>query len=228
MNTARITLTANAGIIIETGQKTVLIDALHEEDGVYGGLNRDMQEKLWQRFELHQPDLYICTHKHPDHHSEDLVRQAKERWNKCVFLVPDHSDSFTFNGDGFTLQAVRTPHDGKKLRNEPNHAFFLQIGSLSTLAPGDCSTRDAACLTELTHGKTVDLAVLNFPWITLNKARRFVDESLRPRSIAIVHLPHSGSDMERYCAAALAAAEKSACEKAVVLTKFLQDFVVDY
>ena len=52
----------------------------------------------------------------------------------------------------------------------------------------------------------IDLAILDFPWLTLPWGRRFVQEHIRPKTLLVCHLPFSGDDLYGYRTAALKSA----------------------
>ena len=75
------------------------------------------------------------------------------------------------------------------------------------LLTGDCAVASPA-LAELIGGECVDLALLNFPWLTLPRGRAAISELIRPRHLLIGHLPFSEDDRWGYRLAARRAMDK--------------------
>lgn len=211
MDGLTLTLTANAGVILEGGGRVVLVDALHREKvRGFSTLSPRQSEQLLDYFSRRQPDLCLTTHLHPDHYSASLLARARERWPDCVFFGPDAglTGPGRFVPAGIPVDAALLPHDGKEYAHVVNYGYFLTLGDCSILFPGDCATTAASALGALAAGRRVDLAVLNFPWLCLPHARAAVREVISPRAVALVHLPLPEDDLDGFRPAAFRAAGK--------------------
>ena len=87
----QITLTANAGILLQTEKASFLVDALHAE-GDYP-FSR-VPEELLQRMNtgdnaFRNADYLIFTHSHPDHYSPDVVLEYLKHNRVKRIILPE-------------------------------------------------------------------------------------------------------------------------------------------
>ena len=205
MKTLKLTLTANAGVILEQKKHTVLVDALHREKTYeFSTLTAQQSENLLERYTREQPDLYLTTHFHPDHYSASLLERARKKWPACIFFGPDADlgRAFHFSVAGISVDAAVLPHDGKEYKDVINYGYFLGIEGCNILFLGDCATTAASSVGALVAGRRVDLAVLNFPWVCLDHARATVEKVILPQAVAVVHLPFREDDLSGFREAA--------------------------
>lgn len=137
-----------------------------------------------------------------------------------------HGEHPTYYLPGITLEFLRLPHEGAEFAHVDNYGCLLTFPASSISASnistpgngtsrpwrvlflGDAKPADPA-IADWISGRSVDLALLNFPWIALPKGRRFIEEHLPHTQIAVLHLPYEQDDRNHYCAAARKAAEQS-------------------
>ena len=71
-----ITLSANAGLSIQTAGSNILIDAFHDEKvNEFSTITTDIYEGMKQMPEFTEPDILIFTHKHRDHYSRRMTEE---------------------------------------------------------------------------------------------------------------------------------------------------------
>lgn len=81
-----VTYVGNAGFMIETGDKKILIDALFKGSESIYYLPQEVQDKLaLAQAPFDDVDLVLVTHAHGDHVNRDLVRQHLQNNPKAVF-----------------------------------------------------------------------------------------------------------------------------------------------
>lgn len=224
-----VTLISNAGVVLELNGHTVWIDALHiDRTPGFSSVSPALWDRM--RISLPTPDLLFFTHCHPDHYSRRLVREARALWPKVLLALPqrEFEDQLLLSGretrfsdGGFTFQFLRLPHEGPKELDVPHYGLILSDGSFCVLITGDCAP---ACpvLTEFLNGLSIDLAILNFPWLTLRKGRQFLEEVLRPQHLLLCHLPFPEDDDNGYLDAARRAAGEMKLPDVRLLTRPLQ------
>ena len=81
------------------------------------------------------------------------------------------------------LHFFRLPHEGKAYAQVPHYGLLLSQNRFRILIAGDCEVASPA-LRDTLAGQAVNLAILDFPWLTLPQGRAFVREVIRPE-----HLP---------------------------------------
>lgn len=237
MPSCQITLSANAGIALSFGGIRLWIDALHDEK--VPGFSTVTPE-LWAAMRTHPafaaPDLLFFTHCHPDHFSRRMAREALDLWPQAKLILPeDH-----FPGQALlsgrrervrlpdlTLDFIRLTHEGPRYADKPHYGCILESGGFRILIAGDCKL----CAPELTEflkeDGAIDLAVLNFPWLTLPRGRRFVETVIRPKTLAVCHLPFAEDDVYGYRAAAAKAAPLLADTEVCLLREPLRQLTLE-
>ena len=100
-----------------------------------------------------------------------------------------------------TLHFHRLPHESTQYIHVPHYGCLLEWQGYRVLLTGDC-TVGCSALAELTGGKSVDLALLDFPWLTLPRGREAIADLIRPRHLLIGHLPFPEDDRWGYRLAA--------------------------
>ena len=209
-----VTLTANAGVILERNGHVIWVDALHTEQ--IPGFST-VSPTLWNQMRdtLPPPELLCFTHCHPDHYSFHLASKARTVWPSAKFILPrrDFDDQILVTGeevrlsDGrMTLRFLRLPHDGPDYQDVPHYGLLLSDEMSNILIAGDCETASTSLLKWL-GDLSIDLAILNFPWITLRKGRHCLENVLRPRHLLLCHLPFAEDDINGYLNAAFRAAK---------------------
>lgn len=207
-----VTLTANAGLVLEYGDCRLWVDALHE--GPVPGFS-SLSPALWARLAsnaaLIPPDLLCFTHCHKDHFSKALTREAVALWPRAVPVLPqqEFNRQVLLSGGevrldigGLTVRFLRIAHQGAAV---PHYSLLISDGCFRVLIGGDGEVA-APALAGYLEGAPVDLAVLGFPWLTLRRGRRYIQEVLRPRCVLAYHLPFPEDDRNGYLAAARQAA----------------------
>lgn len=198
-----VTLSANAGVAIEIGGKCVWVDALpYIKTEGFSVLNRELVWKIFYEEAMGEPDWYCCTHYHTDHYCMILTDDAEREFKDMKLLLPeeDWGEEYIGGDDDITIRFVKLPHDGKQYADELHYGIMIGYMGRNILISGDCAVAHPA-MAEAISGKRIDLAILNFPWLTLRKGREFVSEYLPDTQILLVHLPFAEDDINGYRAA---------------------------
>lgn len=217
MSHCMVTLSANAGISLVLGQKVIWIDALHSHRVPgFSALSPELWAQLQRHPAFQAPDLICFTHCHGDHYDRDLVRQACQLWPRAELILPEKAfphqlflegPSMKFVFRDTALHFFRLPHEGSIYADVPHYGMLLSQGRFHVLVAGDCEVASPV-LRDILSGQSVDLAILDFPWLTLPRGRDFVREVIRPEHLLVYHLPFSGDDCFGYRKAAEWAVEK--------------------
>lgn len=227
-----ITLTANAGVIIAIAGKEILIDALHDEKTPrFSTLSEDMVSTVWRRFTTHEPSAVMATHLHQDHFSRSLWDQARQRWPESTFVSPSmdldgtvilEESTQSIDLENMHIDAMLLPHEGAEYKSVVNYGYFIEIEGFTILVLGDCALDATDQILALANGRSIDLALLNFPWVTLTRPRAFVQDVLSPKHLGLIHLPFSQDDRGGYRPATLKASEKLSNIHVHILSEPLQ------
>jgi hypothetical protein len=237
MSKCSLALTANAGVILTIGDIVLMIDALHgEKMPGFSTVPPDVLSRVWNKFLIRTPTVILATHVHPDHVSAALWDEARLRWPACFFLSPGCPLKGTIvlkepwhhiTCMGINIDTMRLPHEGSAYDTVVNYGYFLDVGGFTVLIPGDCAIDATPKISELIAGRHVDLALLNFPWVTLSEPRAFVQETIAPSHLALFHLPFIEDDSEGYRPAAFMAAKELSGVDVWVLSEPFQEVVIN-
>ena len=176
---------------------------------------------------IHSVRYVIATHDHADHYSARWTEAFLAAHPTAQFIgavsddrapkligTANHTLSILLHGErptyylpGITLEFLQLPHEGAEFAAVANYGclvtFTGRYGSkpCRVLFVGDAKPADPA-IADWISGRSIDLALLNFPWIALPKGRRFLDEHLPGTEIAVLHLPYEQDDRNHYNQAA--------------------------
>lgn len=218
MPRCELTLSANTGISMRWGDNVTLwYDVLHEKkvDG-FSTITPQLVREMRKTEAFSAPNLLIFSHLHPDHYSERLLLEAKQRFPNMRVAMPESkafadylisAEEKSLSAFGLSIRFRRLPHAGEAQLNCEHYGCIISDGRFSCLLAGDCEVASLA-LADFVQGEKIDLAVLNFPWLTLKKGRDFVNKIIKPSHILAVHLPFAEDDIYNYRAATSEAAAK--------------------
>lgn len=232
MERIRLRFTANAGVLLELPGLFAAVDAFHNKrtppfspvpEAVTDTLDRDGSFRRLQ--------AVIVSHCHPDHCTLPQVRKVMDAAPDAALLAPEPllDGQVLLTGPashvhvrGISMDFTRLRHDGLKYRSKALYGVTLEAGGRRVLMPGDCI--DHADVERMMNGKETDVAILNFPWVTLPRHRLFVDNVLRPKHLVIFHLPYPADDTEGFLPATLKMADRLKNVQDVrILTEPLQE-----
>lgn len=218
MITRQITLTANAGSVLRLGQTRVWVDALHDKKVPgFSTVTPTLLDAMAVHSDFAEPNLLFFTHCHPDHFSPGLTQRLMARWPQAKVILPEQvfPIQITLSGkrerlmfSDLTMYFARLPHEGAQYANVAHYGCILEQDGFRLLIPGDCALAAPELAEFLSEHGPIDAALMDFPWITLPKGRRFIQEYIHPRCLLISHLPFSGDDIYGYRPAAIKSAAK--------------------
>lgn len=227
----RLTLTANAGIILNFGENGPVygIDALHDTKGLeFSCLSPEQIENTFSLLDKTPPTALLTTHNHVDHCSLSLLDEAAERYSGCQIIKPwaepgNKYKMYTKNGN--TIAAIPLPHRyAPHYPESDNYGLALNIDGKTVFTPGDAEPLSEE-MTKLAQSFHPDAAILPFLWVTLSRCRKVLD-ILAPKKIAFMHLPFEEQDTCRYNHMALAESKRFYPDS-VVLNKHLQTAIFE-
>ena len=231
-----VTLSANAGVAIDFGGHRVWVDALHNQkvEG-FSAVSPNIRQQMMQSGAFSNPECICYTHCHPDHFSKELTENAKTLWPEAALYLPEpvFSEQILIEGLSVShregqlkLRFFRLPHEGAQYAGCIHYGLLLSLEGKHILIPGDCQVASDA-LAQAVADVPVDLALLNFPWLTLKKGSAFLRESLRPKRTLLYHLPFEEDDVNGFRQAAEKALARENSGEMQLLWNPLQTIVLD-
>ena len=225
MSQYRITLTANAGVVVQSRQIKFWSDAVHTEHVPgFSSVSPALWRDICASGVCAKPNLILFSHRHPDHYSRELTRQARILWPYAElaapfrdfpdqFLLDEHHCQLSMRGVTFRFAPLihePGPHD---VNQPPNYGCIADFGGCRLLIPGDCAVAEPS-LAKFVGEQPVDIALVDFPWVTLKKGREFIQHYLHPSHLLVYHLPFPEDDELHY---------RPAAEQAVRALDFIPD-----
>ena len=190
-----LTLSANAGIALDIGGRRLWVDALHEgKQPGFSTLSPQLQQNMLACEAFFRPEFICYTPCHPDHYSARLTELARKLWPQAELLLPEER---TVEKDGLSVRFLKLPHEGEQYADVVHCGIIISCGGINILLSGDCAVAApelAAALADI----PIHVAILDFPWITLKKGRKFLAEHLSGAQIILCHLPFAEDDINGY------------------------------
>ncbi len=207
MPDVKVTLSANAGVCIEVCDKKIWVDALYEGADVgFSRMSTALQQQVLESKAFAFPHHIVYTHCHVDHYSKSLATLAIKRWGSAKRYLPElelegqvllTGDEMQFADGELTLRFLRLPHAGAQYADVKLYGLIISVPGCNILLPGDCEVASPV-LADAIGDTKIDLAILDFPWVTLRGGRAFVENDIRPDHILAYHLPFAVDDGNGY------------------------------
>lgn len=202
-----IALSANAGVSIGIGGRKIWVDALYTDKGdTFSPLRPELCQRLMATEAFTAPDYILYTHCHGDHYSRELTCMAMKKWPGARVFLPEQElegqilvsgREFRHEIGDLSLRFLKLPHEGAQYADVKHYGLLIGTPGCNILLPGDCQVA-ASALAQAIGDTKIDVAVLDFPWITLHRGRDFVKEYIRPDHVIAYHLPFAEDDVNGY------------------------------
>jgi L-ascorbate metabolism protein UlaG (beta-lactamase superfamily) len=210
-----ITFLANEGVLLSSGPRRVLIDALFlkYEEG-YAVPADSTQVALAGGRAPFDADLLLVTHRHGDHFHPGPVA-AHLRANPRATLITSRQviDSLrhhlnarelrssrimarsmtagtirreSVNGIGVQLLGLR--HGGRRHRGVEHLGYVVELGGRRVLHVGDTDTSEEAFAPLRLDTARIDVALLPVWMVTSAEGKRVIERWIRPRQVLAFHL----------------------------------------
>ena len=219
-DTIRVTLVANAGLLLEYHGTVLLLDGIY---GAEGHPFSPLPPQTWQQMKAGAPpfervDALLFTHLHPDHFSPEMTMEYLQHRNvRGVFLpnartveesgladyltahnIPCAALSEQTERTGFritpeiTVRAIQTRHLDKQYENILHICYLITFGNKTLLF-----TSDLDYVTEDLHrlaDTRLDAVFVNPLFFGALRRGRFFSGKLNTQHIVVYHIPFEGND----------------------------------
>ena len=211
-----ITYLANEGIMVTSGDQSVLVDALFR--GGVSGYELHEPAEL-EKIETAKPpyggvDLVLVTHFHADHFDAGSVARhlannknavlvtseqvAKEVQKAAAHIAPiasrirtrtpDVKDRETDESSGIRVDVLGLSHGGGRFEKVRNMGYVIHLGGKRILHVGDAQI-DNACFEPMEQfAKGVDVACLPHWMVEHPTGVAFVRDVLKPKQLIVFHI----------------------------------------
>ena len=212
-----VTYIANEGMLISSGEKSVLIDSLYRE-GVSG--YELVPKAELEKLETAQPpfdkvNLILVSHPHRDHFdpqstgrhlennpqavlasSQQVVEALEKEFpnyqqvkSRIRQVMPQGSEVIRLSFDRIDVAFFRLRHGHQRNYGMHNLGHIIKIGGKKLLHIGDAETTIENFAKFNLKNEEIDIALMPFWYLIDGAGRTIVDEHIKPRHIVALHIP---------------------------------------
>lgn len=225
----KLTYVSNAGVMLQCNGNKVLIDGMCSSKlPIYKNTPLEVKELMISgAYPYDKMDTLLFTHIHSDHFDaestacllrnnkdtlllapQNVVTEVKERLpyyacNRLTAVDDRLGKTEAFNINGIMIQSISMLHEGKEYENVCNLAYLVDIGGKKVLHVGDAKPAVENYRYMNFINMNIDLLIAPFPYIGLPSARQVIEKHIKPKRIAVVHMPHRELDSGGWIAATM-------------------------
>lgn len=250
----KIIYKSNAGIIIETGNKKIAVDLFCDAGELpYTSVSSNLVHAIVNRESPYSKiDYMLYTHRHMDHFcaenvdeylaaeggarliipymtSKELTSEFLDRkGNDVTVLKLSRREKLEFETGEVSITAYDFKHEGTESADEENVGYLIEVDGRKILHVGDaCIADDNFDYTEL-EKENIDVLIAPFPYITRRDGLELINKYIKPKKIAVVHLPVEEKDFCGWTRAACKSAQsvREQFEDLVLFTEVDQEMMI--
>lgn len=212
----RITLLANAGIVLEYNGCTLLLDGIYQDDPHDFS---NLPPHAWDCVSHY--DYLLFTHAHPDHFSPELTLHFLQKYSvRGVLLPASHAFCWetlfpyiekkqipylALDGDtppmnirvnsDISIRVLPTAHLDKHYRDVNHFCYLITCGGRSILFTGDVdyTTETFSCL----NGQRLDAVFLNPLFFLMLDNPKYFQGRLNTGTLCVYHVPFPQDDTRK-------------------------------
>ena len=212
-NQLRITLLANAGIVLEYNGCTLLLDGIYQDDQHDFS---NLPPHAWDCVSHY--DYLLFTHAHPDHFSPELTLHFMKKYSVWGILLPD-SPAFCretlfpylnkeqipylpLSGDtphmkiqvksDISIRILPTAHLDRHYQDVPHFCYLITCGGRSILFTGDVDYTTETF--SLLNGQRLDAVFLNPLFFLMLDTPAYFHGVLNTGMLCVYHVPFPQDD----------------------------------
>jgi L-ascorbate metabolism protein UlaG (beta-lactamase superfamily) len=252
--TVRITFISNAGVLADFGGKKILLDGLYNSKVPFyrnppPGIKKQVMDGIPP---FNNISLLLFTHEHCDHFeaisTAEFLKQKKNAYlignrkvigeitrldpdldkKRCLLIEIAPGNSTYVYVNGINIKMISLLHEAKEYADVQNIAFLLEAAGKKVLHVGDAKPSAENFAPFQLADAGIDLLVAPFPFLSLPSARQVIEKYLKPKKIALVHLPHREDDRFGWINATKKSFERVKDDffETVIFERFGEDLVI--
>jgi len=211
-----ITFLANEGVMLSSGSKRVLIDALFLRYGPEYAMPADSTRAALERARapFDSVDLVLVTHRHGDHFhhapvaahllansratlvtSTQVIDSLRGHLPAGSSLAPRLMARTTAPGarrreviNGIQVELLGLPHVGMRHRGVEHLGYIVDLGGRRVLHVGDADFTEETVAPFRLDTARIDVALLPVWVVTSVEGRRVIERWIRPRQVVAFHV----------------------------------------
>lgn len=210
MGTIHITLVANAGLLLESGGRKLLLDGLHsQENGMFSPVPPCIREQIMKRIPPFDGIRWVAfTHFHEDHFDLDLVNRYLQEAAPEMLVMPEDTQygvSSKLKAGVCSTEAIELPmgqcrsirlwetgsltafpsrHAGREYETVSHLCYVLEADGKKVLILGD-SDYDTVFFKQMAGAMEFDAVIANPLFLHLPRGRRVFTQSIR---LSLIHI----------------------------------------
>ena len=216
MNCIKISQVVNAGVLIETGNKKILIDGIHCTDThewsfIDEGL---MNQIIHKDKKFHDINLLLFSHQHVDHFNKekvfeyikynhveklaicDLYDEKLNNYGILEELKTDFNEVGTIDTYDIKVKYFKTKHLKHEQFGINHYSFIINIRNINILYMGDADFSNEKMFDLLKNCK-INVMIAPFLIATHKAGKGFINK-INPYLLIINHLPNKKDDKYNY------------------------------
>lgn len=199
----------NAGFAVTSGDRLILVDALHSGARYYGGLSQEALALIRSLAKgARKPVPLLVTHLHADHAGEKAIRETADEMPLKVYTADPAilawdlgaAEAAVLPLDGDTnlgdarVRAILLPHLRPERYNILHTALRLDVGGASVFVTGDGLMDESIYGRNAPFIRGVDAAVCLYSYAFTRHNLAFVRGFIAPRILVANHFPYPDLD----------------------------------
>ena len=216
----KITYLSNAGVLLELGNKKILIDSLCDSTvPIYKTIPDEIRDQILSGTPPYDHiDLMLFTHHHADHFNPQTTAEFMKRRKHAVLVSTGETikrlkkqaqdldesrliapnlqvgERVSFESNGINLQVISMIHDGKDYRDVENFAYLIEVEGVRIFHVGDAKPMAENYEHLNLVEQSIDLLLAPFPYVGIPSGQLVIQDQIKPKKIAAIHLPYEDKD----------------------------------
>ncbi len=216
----KVTYISNAGMLVEMGDKKILIDSLCDSTvPIYKATPDEIKGKIIGGVSPFDGiDLMLFTHHHSDHFEPKstvefincqpsvvlvstgetirrlIAQDPSLDKNRLVVLDLQVGEVKAFEINDIRIQVISMVHDGKDYQDVENFAYLLEVNGKRILHVGDAKPMAENYGHLNLIEQSIDLLLVPFPYVGIPSGQLVIANQIKPKKIAAIHLPYKEKD----------------------------------
>jgi L-ascorbate metabolism protein UlaG (beta-lactamase superfamily) len=216
MNRIKISQVVNAGVLIETNNKKILIDGIHCTNTYEWSFidEKLMNQIIYTNKDFHNINLLLFSHQHCDHFNKektfeyiennhieklaicDLCNEELNNYGILEELKTDFHEEGTIDADDIKVKYFKTKHLKDEQFGINHYSFIINIKNINILYMADADFNKKELFDPLWECK-IDVIIAPFIIATYKSGKNFINE-INPTLLILNHLPKKEDDKYNY------------------------------
>ncbi len=213
---------SNAGVLVEMGNKRMLIDSLCKSTvPIYKDTDEVIKDQIIYGVPPYDRiDVMLFTHHHGDHFEPKSTAEFLKRNPEAVLVATPETvkrlkvhaldlddnrliapklaagEETSLVVKGIRIRVMALIHEGKDYRDVGNYAYLIEANGKVVLHVGDAKPMTENYEPFHLDREAIDLLLAPFPYVGIPKGQLVIQNQIRPKKVAAIHLPHQ--DLDRF------------------------------